>query len=147
MNRITVKNISSGTVVLSVPEINFNRSLAPGRVIPITQEQYDDLLFDPGVQVLTRAGYIKFFGVAEGSELEVNEASIKERSEIEEMMAKRDIVAFAKYIPNASPAAKDVIVSYAVNNNVVDNAFTALIKKYCDVDVISAISIKRQSEE
>jgi len=77
----------------------------------------------------------------------VNEASIKERSEIEEMMAKRDIVAFAKYIPNASPAAKDVIVSYAVNNNVVDNAFTALIKKYCDVDVISAISIKRQSEE
>jgi len=36
MNKITVKNISSGTVVLSVPEINFNRSLAPGRVIPIT---------------------------------------------------------------------------------------------------------------
>jgi hypothetical protein len=78
--------------------------------------------------------------------LEVKEASIKEKNEIEEMMANRNIVAFAKYIPNASPAAKEVIVNYAVANNIVDNAFTALIKKYCDVDVINAISIKRQSE-
>ena len=147
MSKITVKNISSGTVVLSVPEINFNRSLSPGRTIPLTQEQYDDLLFDPGVQVLTRAGYIKFFGVEKGEALEVKKDSIKDKAEIEEMMAKRDIVAFARYIPNASPAAKEVIVNYAVANNVVDNAFTALIKKYCDVDVISAIAIKRQSEE
>lgn len=147
MSKITVKNISSGTVVISVPEISFNRSLSPGRVIPITQEQYDDLLFDPGVQVLARAGYIKFFGAEKGEELEVKEGSIKDKDEIEAMMAKRDIVAFAKYIPNASPAAKEVIVNYAVKNNVVDNAFTALIKKYCDVDVINAISIKRQSEE
>jgi hypothetical protein len=36
MSKITVKNISSGTVVIAVPEISFNRSLSPGRVIPIT---------------------------------------------------------------------------------------------------------------
>ena len=147
MSKITVKNISSGTVVLAVPEIKFNRILSPGRVVPVSQEEYDDLLFDPGVQTLVRAGYIKFFGVDQGEAIEVKANSIKEKSEIEEMMAKRDIVAFAKYIPNASPAAKEVIVNYAVANNVTDNAFTALIKKYCDVDVINAIAIKRQSEE
>ena len=144
---ITVKNISSATVVLSVPEISFNRSLAPGRVIPVNQEDYDNLVFDPGVQNMVRGGYIKFEGIEEGSEIEVNEVSIKEKSEIEKIMATRDVAAFAKFIPNASPAAKETIVQYAVENNITDNAFTALIKKYCGIDVINSISIKHQAEE
>lgn len=144
---ITVKNISSATVVLSVPEISFNRSLAPGRVIPVNEEDYDNLVFDPGVQNMVRGGYIRFDGIEEGSEIEVNETSIKEKAEIEKIMATRDIVAFAKFIPNASPAAKETIVQYAVENNITDNAFTALIKKYCGIDVINSISIKHQAEE
>ena len=144
---ITVKNISSATVVLSVPEISFNRSLAPGRVIPVNEEDYDNLVFDPGVQNMVRGGYIRFDGIEEGSEIEVNETSIKEKVEIEKIMATRDIVAFAKFIPNASPAAKETIVQYAVENNITDNAFTALIKKYCGIDVINSISIKHQAEE
>lgn len=144
---ITVKNISSATVVLSVPEISFNRSLAPGRVIPVNQEDYDNLVFDPGVQNMVRGGYIKFEGIEEGSEIEVNEVSIKEKSEIEKIMATRDVAAFAKFIPTASPAAKETIVQYAVENNITDNAFTALIKKYCGIDVINSISIKHQAEE
>ena len=63
MSKITVKNISSATVVLSIPEISFNRSLTPGRTIPISQEDYDNLVFDPGVQNMVRGGYIKFEGL------------------------------------------------------------------------------------
>lgn len=147
MSKITVKNISSATVVLSVPEISFNRSLAPGRVVPITQEDYDNLVFDPGVQNMIRGGYIKFEGLEEGTELEVNTAGIKEKGEIEKMLISRDIAAFAKFIPTASPAAKETIVQCAVENNITDNAFTALIKKYCGIDVINSISIKHQAEE
>lgn len=147
MSKITVKNISSATAVLSVPEIKFNRSLTPGRAIPITQEQYDDLLFDAGIQTMVRNGYIRFEGVEEGAEVEVNEEAIKDKATIEEMMSNRDISAFARFIPGASPAAKDTIVQYAVENNITDNAFTALIKKYCNVDIINAITIKHQSEE
>ena len=36
---------------------------------------------------------------------------------------------------------------YVVDNDITDNAFTALIKKYCGVDVISAINMKHQAEE
>ena len=124
---ITVKNISSATVVLSVPEISFNRSLAPGRVIPVNEEDYDNLVFDPGVQNMVRGGYIRFDGIEEGSEIEVNETSIKEKAEIEKIMATRDIVAFAKFIPNASPAAKETIVQYAVENNIIS------VSQACDV--------------
>ena len=147
MSKITVKNISSATVVLSVPEISFNRSLAPGRVVPVSQEDYDNLVFDPGVQNMIRGGYIKFEGLEEGTELEVNAAGIKEKGEIEKMLISRDIAAFAKFIPTASPAAKETIVQCAVENNITDNAFTALIKKYCGIDVINSISIKHQAEE
>lgn len=147
MSKITVKNISSATVVLSIPEISFNRSLTPGRTIPISQEDYDNLVFDPGVQNMVRGGYIKFEGLEEGTEIEVAPNSIKEKSEIEKIMEARDISAFAKFIPTASPAAKETIVQYAVENNITDNAFTALIKKYCGIDVINAISVKHQAEE
>ena len=47
----------------------------------------------------------------------------------------------------SSPAAKQTIVQCAVENNITDNAFTALIKKYCGIDVINSISIKHQAEE
>jgi hypothetical protein len=99
MSQITIKNISSATVVISVPEINFNRSLVPGRSIPVTQEIYDNLLFEPGVQNMIRGGYIQITGVEEGAEVEVNEESIKDTKAIETMLLDRDITSFAKYIP------------------------------------------------
>lgn len=147
MSRITIKNISTATAVLSVPEIKFHRTLIPGRVIPITREEYDNLLFDPGVQNMLHAGYIKIEGIEESIAPEVNKVSILDRTEIEKMLIERDIVKFAKYIPQASPAAREAIIAIAVDNNITDNAFTALIKKYCGVDVINAISIKHQAEE
>ena len=142
MSQITIKNISSATVVISVPEISFNRTLVPGRSIPITKEIYDNLLFEPGVQNMIRGGYIVASGVEEGAEVDVNKESIKDKASIEAMILNKDITAFAKYIPNASPAARETIVQCAVNNNITDNAFTALIKKYCGVDVITAITMK-----
>ena len=147
MSQITIKNISSATVVISVPEISFNRTLVPGRSIPITKEIYDDLLFEPGVQNMIRGGYIVVSGVEEGAEVDVNKESIKDKASIEAMILNKDITAFAKYIPNASPAARETIVQCVVNNNITDNAFTALIKKYCGVDVITAITMKHQAEE
>ena len=69
------------------------------------------------------------------------------RDEIIKILNDRDITAFANYIKIAPSAAKDTIVQYVVDNNITDNAFTALIKKYCGIDVIQAISVKHQAEE
>ena len=44
MNKITIKNISSATVSLFDPIIKLNRELIPGRIVPITQEMYEDLI-------------------------------------------------------------------------------------------------------
>ena len=74
-------------------------------------------------------------------------ANVMDKDEIIKIIDSRDITAFAKYIKVAPSAAKDTIVQYVVENNITDNAFTALIKTYCGIDVIQAISVKHQAEE
>ena len=146
MDKITLKNVSSATVVISLPDIRFNRTLKPGRVVAVTQEEYEDMSFDSGVQNLLHAGYIRFEGLDEEEESLVVDDVLDVKT-IEKMIDDRNITEFAKFIPNASVAEKETVVKYAVDNNVTDNGFTALIKKYCGVDVISAITIKHQAEE
>jgi len=148
MSKITLKNISSATVVVGSPNSNVKtRSLAPNRVITLTPEEYEDLMYEPGVQNMIRGGYIKFDGVAEDRAVIETPSNVLEKDSIIRMIDNRDITSFAKYIKVAPSAAKDTIVQYVVDNNITDNAFTALIKKYCDVDVIQAITVKHQAEE
>jgi len=148
MAKITLKNISSATVVIGTSDGTMrSRSLAPNRVITLTPTEYEDLMYEPGVQNMIRGGYIKIDGVAEDRAVIETPTNVMSRDEIIKMLNDRDITAFANYIKIAPSAAKDTIVQYVVDNNITDNAFTALIKKYCGIDVIQAISVKHQAEE
>ena len=148
MGKITLKNISSATVVIGTSDGTMrSRSLAPNRVITLTPTEYEDLMYEPGVQNMIRGGYIKIDGVPEERAVIETPTNVLEKDEIIKMINERDITAFAKYIKIAPSAAKDTIVQYVVDNNITDNAFTALIKTYCGIDVIQAISVKHQAEE
>ena len=143
MSKITLKNISSGLVVVVVPDIGFRRELVPGRAVPITEDEYDALVFDPGVDALIQGHTIKIEGVEEEQQA-IETENVYEAPEIKKMLDDRNIVAFTKFIPNATDAEKDSVIKYAVENKITDNAFVALIKKYCDVDIINAINIQHQ---
>ena len=144
MGKITLKNISSGMVVVLAPDIGFRRELIPGRAVPITEQEYDALIFDPGVDALIQGHTIKIEGVEEDQQVAVDNTTIYEAADIAKMLKDKNITAFAKFIPNATDSEKDSVVKYAIDNKIVDNAFVALIKKYCDVDVINAINIQHQ---
>ena len=148
MAKITLKNISSATVVIgSTNSTMRSRSLAPGRIITLTPSEYEDLMYEPGVQNMIRGGYIRIDGVQEERAVIETPTNVMDKDEIVKMIDNKDITAFAKYIKIAPSAAKETIVQYVVDNNITDNAFTALIKTYCGVDVIQAISVKHQAEE
>lgn len=149
MNKITVKNISSATITLIAPNIRFRRELAPGRAVPLTTEEYEELSFDTGFASLLNGHYISVNGLEEGqAAVEVEGADrVFEAVDIAKMFDTSDITAFAKFIPTAAQGEKDTVVKLAVEKGITNSAFTALIKKYCGVDVINAISIKHQSEE
>ena len=63
------------------------------------------------------------------------------------MLDKLDVTAFAKFIPNAAPAEKETAIKLAIDKGITNPAITALIKKYCDIDVINEINMKHQAEE
>lgn len=146
MDKITIKNISTATVVISAPEIKFRRELIPGRTITITQEEYEDLMFEPGVQNLILTGYIKIDGVPEEQQTMEMPVTV-DADEIKKILLDKDVTKFAQFMPTASVAAKDAVVQFAVDLGITDNAFVALIKKYCNVDIIDAISRKHQLED
>ena len=149
MNNITMKNISSGTVVVSAPNIRFRRELTPGRVVSLTKEEYEELSFDTGFSALLNGHYIKLQGLEEDKQAVAIDGADKvfEMNDIVRMLDKLDITSFAKFLPSAAEAEKETVVKLAVEKGITNPGFTALIKKYCDVDIISAINMKHQAEE
>ena len=143
---IRIKNISTNLVSLYVPNIHFNRELMPGREIPVSQEEYEELTFDAGFMSLVNGHYLKVIGVEEEKAVEVVE-NVFEASEIEKMLVNGDVTKFAKFIPKATDAEKESAVTLAVEHKITNAGIVALIKKYCDIDVISAIAAKHDAEE
>lgn len=145
MEKIMLKNISTATVY--VVSDKFRRELVPGRAVPISRAVYDDLMFDPGFINLVEGHYVRITGVEEDEAVIENEKNVFDFEMIAKMFDEKDYVGFAKFIPTATAAEKDSVIEIAVKKGITDNGFTALIKKYCDVDVIAAINHKHLAEE
>ncbi len=142
---ITVKNISSALVVLMLPDLHFRRELMPGREIPIKQEEYEAMTFDPGIMNMLQDHYIRFNGITEEEQpVTINNDEVYEAANIKKMLEEQDITNFAKFIPTAAPAEKDAVVKYATDLGITNGGFVTLIKKYCDVDIINAINTQHQ---
>ena len=143
---IRIKNVSTSRVSLYAPSVRLNRNLDPGRVIPLSQEEYEELTFDPGFMALVNGHYLKIEGVEEEKQVELV-GNVVEASTNEKMLMNNDVAAFAKFIPHATDAEKESAVTLAVEHKITNAGIVALIKKYCDVDVINAIAIKHDAEE
>lgn len=147
MDKITIKNISSANVVLSFEDLKFRRELTPGRSVTLDHEMYNEMTFDPGFNSLVEEHYLKVEGLDEDEHIAADSSSVFDRAALAEMLDKQDITAFAKFIPAAAPAEKETVVQLAIEKRITNNAIVALIKKYCDVDIISAIHMQHQAEE
>lgn len=143
---IRIKNVSTSLVSLYVPSIRLNRELTPGRAIPVSEEEYEELTFDPGFMALVNGHYVVIEGVEEGRQV-VETGPVFEASKIEKMLLENNVTAFAKFIPTATEAEKESAVTLAVEHKITNAGIVALIKKYCDVDIINAISMKHDAEE
>lgn len=146
MSKITLTNVGTATVSLFFPNIRWSRELTPGRAVPVSQEDYEEMTVDPGFMALVNGHFIKVEGIAENEQVE-EVGTVVSAADIAAMFDKNDITGFAKFIPNATTAEKDSVVNIAIDKGITSPAFTALIKKYCDVDIINAINMKHQAEE
>lgn len=145
MEKVTIKNISSANIILSFEDLRFRRELVPGRSVQVEKDTYEEMLFDPGFSSMIDEHYLQIIG----KEIEdtVPITSTFDRNTIAKIFDDQDVTTFAKMIPTAAPAEKDTIVQLAIDKKVTNNAFVSLIKKYCDVDIISAIHMQHLAEE
>ena len=143
---IKLKNVSTSRISLYAPSVRLNRMLDPGRIIPVSQEEYEELTFDPGFMALVNGHYIKIEGIEEEKQVELV-GNVVEASAINKMLLDNDVTAFAKFIPSATEAEREAAVTLAVEHKITNSGIVALIKKYCDVDIINAIAIKHDAEE
>jgi hypothetical protein len=142
MSNITIKNVSTATIILTVPELRMRKELIPGRVVGVSEEEYRELNYDVGFTSLVKGHYIKVSGVdEETAEEAISQENVFSKDDIGKMFDTNDITSFAKFIPTATAAEKEAVVNLAVSKGVTSPGFVALIKKYCDVDIISAINI------
>lgn len=147
MEKITIKNVSSATIILSFEDLKFRRELVPGRGITLDRDTYEEMTFDPGFNSLIDEHYIKIEGLDDDEQVAELSSPVFDRAKIAAILDKQDITAFAKLIPTAAPAEKETIVQLAVEKKITNSAIVSLIKKYCDVDIISAIHMQHQAEE
>ena len=143
---IRLKNVSTSRISLYAPSVRLNRMLEPGRIVPVSQEEYEELTFDPGFMALVNGHYIKIEGIEEEKQVELV-GNVVEASAIQKMLLENDVTKFAKFIPQATEAEKDAAVTLAVEHKITNSGIVALIKKYCDVDIINAIAMKHDAEE
>ncbi len=143
---IRIKNVSTSIVSLYVSTIKLNRELTPGRAIPVSQEEYEELTFDPGFMALVNGHYVVIEGVDKEQQV-VEVGPVFEAGKIQDMLLKGDVTAFAKFIVNATEAEKESAVTLAVEHKITNTGIATLIKKYCDVDIIHAIAVKHDAEE
>lgn len=147
MDKITIKNISTATIILSFDDLKFRRELVPGRTVSVDRSVYEEMTFDPGFNSMIDEHYLRIIGLDDDEQVAVSATPIFENSTIAKILDSQDITSFAKMIPTAAPAEKESIVQLAIEKRITNPAFVSLIKKYCDVDVISAINMKHLAEE
>ena len=147
MDKITIKNISSANIILSFQDLNLRRELVPGRSIVVDKSMYEEMLFDAGFDSMINEHYLQIFGLEENDTAAEVHTDIVDRNSIAKILDDTDITAFAKLIPNTAPAEKDTIVQLAIEKRITNPAIVNLIKKYCGMDIISAIHMQHQAEE
>ena len=150
MAKVKLTNTSTATVYVESTLDNFKLILPPSRIVEITEKQYDGVSYDQGFQSLVGSGFIKVENPneVENFNIPVTEETKITKEEVKKIYSDKNYSKFTTLIQKASPAAKDVFTEVAVEMKVTDNAFVALIKKYCNnFDVIKAISFKHEAEE
>ena len=145
-----IQNVSSSIVVLSYPNHRFRVRLTPGRKSSIPDEVYDEMKYDSGALEMLANGAIKFVVNTEEEQEEIagftdvaGDRVIMTPEEVEKLLKEGTVAEFSEVIKNASQVTRETIANLAVKFSIADSVRTALIKKYCGVDVIQTLSLQQ----
>lgn len=146
MAKVRIKNISTYTVDIVLPNVRYRRDLAPGQIAPLPDDVVDEFNYDPGCRCWVKNGFLAV--LTDDEEVKAVLPTAPENAEINvlEVLTKGTVADLNKLLKNSTEVIRDKIVALAIQNNITDAARCSLIKSYCEVDILAAVANQRAVE-
>ncbi len=154
--RISVKSMSSGKISINLPDLRFKREWPrKGAVVNIERDLLKEAIYDPGVEYMLNNGLLyiedmdfkKEIGLEpEDAEKPVNIVPLEEKT-MQRYLKVMPVAELSEVLDTLNYEQKRILVNYAIQNELVSMDRVDLIKEKCGVDLLKAISQKKQNEE
>lgn len=154
--KIAIISTVSGRITVSLPDIRFNREWARANAkVMVDKDTLEEMMFDQGVRYMFDTGmlYIEDLEIKKEIGLEPEDATapvniiILTDEQKKRALTHMPDFEFSKLLETMSTEQKQELVSYAVDNNIIPSiAKIDKLKETVNVDLLSAISLKRSQE-
>ena len=143
MSKVQIKNTSGYRISIILDNVRYRRDLNPGQETVIPEDVFEEFNFDNGCRNYMRNGFLKV--ITDDVEIKEQLPEIPEDVDMDadDVVTNKSIAEFTAILKNASPAMKEKIVAAAIKNSTMDAPKVALIKNYCNVDVLQALNLQR----
>lgn len=161
--KVKITNNTTGEVGYSIENRNVRRNWLPGQTLPVTLEEIQEGLFNPGIDILFRDGLLLIDTVEHRVALGLASADVDEEKgtmsniiDIEGVYSKDEIIKalksdkmidIASILVKATPAIKELVVELAIDNEITDFQKTQLIEKHTGNNIITIIQNRKKLED
>lgn len=155
-DKVIVKSMSTGRIVIDLPDLRFKREW-PKKYskVSVDAEVLKEALYDPGVEYMINNGLLFIEDMDFKKEVGLEPEDAKEPVNIvplDEKLMQRIL----KFMPlsqvgeelkKLNVEQRRMLVTYAIENEMISMDRVDIIKEICGVDLLKAISLKKANEE
>ena len=155
-DKVIVKSMSTGKIVIDLPDLRFKREW-PKKYskVSVDAEVLKEALYDPGVEYMINNGLLFIEDMDFKKEVGLEPEDAKEPVNLvplDEKLMQRIL----KYMPvsqvgeelkKLNVEQRRMLVTYAIENEMISMDRVDIIKEICGVDLLKAISLKKANEE
>lgn len=155
-DRVNIKSMSSGIISINLPDLRFKREWPrKGAVVAVERDILKEAIYDPGVEYIFTNGLLyiedmdfkKEVGLEpEDAEKPVNIIPLDEKT-MQRYLTVMPVKELEKALDELNYEQKRILVTYAIEKELVSMDRVDLIKEKCGVDLLKAVSQKKQNEE
>lgn len=149
MSQVKVKNLSTFTITINLPNVRFRRDLAPKQTMVLPEDVFDEFNYDPGCQNFIKGGFVQV--ITDDVELKSQLSVQPEKKTAADVNVKyllteapvKDLITVVKD-KELSPALKEEFIETARELKITDLARCNVLKQYLGFDCFKAVSMTVQ---
>lgn len=157
MEKIKVKNNSTGGAGYFLSNSSIRRSWLPHQTLLISTEELEEGFYEPGIKTLFTSGLLYIENIEDrkkvGLVIEAEDEEIDElegtysREEILKVLQETGAAPLGAMLNKAKNSMYDLIVALAVENEITDSIKVKLIREKTGVDVLESIQNLKKFED